>query len=164
MRPLLAGREEAIGVLANGVDVTAFAPGPAPRRLRQRYGLGDGDQVALLVGALDKAHYFKGVDVFLQALSRLPAHVHGLIVGDGDLRPAYQAQAVTLGIADRVAFAGRVPGGDLADHYRFADVTVLPSTTMGEAFGLVLVESSGLRHAGDRQQPARGAHRGDRRH
>ena len=141
VRPMLAGREEAIGELANGVDVTAFTPGPAPAHLRQRYGLGDGDQVALLAGALDRAHYFKGVDVFLQALSRLPAHVHGVIVGDGDLRPSYQTQAVALGIADRVAFAGRVADGDLADHYRLADVTVLPSTTMGEAFGLVLVES-----------------------
>jgi glycosyltransferase involved in cell wall biosynthesis len=141
VRPMLAGREGIIGELPNGVDVTAFTPGPAPAHLSRRYGLGSGDQVALLVGALDQAHYFKGVELFLRALSRLPAHVHGVIVGDGDLRPAYQAQAQALGLADRVAFAGRVPDGELADHYRLADVTVLPSTTMGEAFGLVLVES-----------------------
>lgn len=141
VRPLLTGREQSIGELANGVDVTAFAPGPAPEPLQARYGLGPDDQVALLVAALDQAHYFKGVDIFLHALSRLPAHVHGVIVGDGDLRPVYQAQADALGMAQRISFAGRVPDGELADHYRLADVTVLPSTTMGEAFGLVLVES-----------------------
>ncbi len=141
VRPMLAGREGVISELANGVDVAAFAPGPTPQHLRQRYGLHDGDQVALLVGALDQAHYFKGVDVFLQALSRLPSHVHGVIVGDGDLRPAYQARATALGIANRVVFTGRAPAVELADHYRLADVTVLPSTTMGEAFGLVLLES-----------------------
>jgi glycosyltransferase involved in cell wall biosynthesis len=34
-----------------------------------------------------------------------------------------------------------VSEADLPRYYRLADVTVLPSTTMGEAFGLVLVES-----------------------
>jgi glycosyltransferase involved in cell wall biosynthesis len=138
---MLAGREEIVGELPNGVDVVAFAPGPTPEHLQERYRLSDGDQVALLVAALDQAHYFKGVDVFIQALSQQPAHLHGVIVGDGDLRPAYQAQADALGMAQRVSFAGRVPDGELAEHYRLADVTVLPSTTMGEAFGLVLIES-----------------------
>ena len=141
VRPMLAGREEIIGELANGVDVAAFTPGPAPQQLCQRYGLDDTDQVALLIGALDQAHYFKGVDIFLQAVSTLPPHVHGVVVGDGDLRPVYQAQAVTLGVGKRVHFGGRVADGDLAGHYQMADVTVLPSTTMGEAFGLVLLES-----------------------
>ena len=141
VRPMMTGREQTIGELANGVDVTAFIPGPAPQHLRERYGLRDGDQVALLVGGLDQAHYFKGVDIFLQALSGLPAHVHGVLVGDGDLRPSYQARAAALGMTERIIFAGRVPDSELADYYRLADVTVLPSTTMGEAFGLVLVES-----------------------
>lgn len=141
VRPMLAGRERMIGELPNGVDVTVFAPGPAPQRLRAQYGLSAGDQVALLVAALDQAHYFKGVDIFLQALSRLPAHSHGVIVGDGDLALAYRAQAQARGMGGRIHFAGRVSDGELAEHYKLADVTVLPSTTMGEAFGLVLVES-----------------------
>lgn len=141
VRSMLTGRVQIIGELPNGVDVVAFTPRAAPQPLRARYGLGADAQTALLVAALDQPHYFKGVDIFLHALSRLPASVHGLIVGDGDLRPAYQAQADALGMAQRISFAGRVPDGELADHYRLADVTVLPSTTMGEAFGLVLVES-----------------------
>lgn len=141
VRPMLAGREKIIGELPNGVDVTAFAPGPAPQRLRAQYGLNDESQVALLVAALDQAHYFKGVDDFLHALSRLPVHVHGVIVGDGDLAPTYRAQAQALGMGGRIHFAGRVSDSELAEHYRLADVTALPSTTMGEAFGLVLVES-----------------------
>jgi glycosyltransferase involved in cell wall biosynthesis len=40
-----------------------------------------------------------------------------------------------------VRFVGRVSDADLPRYYRLADVTVLPSVTMGEAFGLVLVES-----------------------
>lgn len=141
VRPMLTGREQIIDELPNGVDVAAFTPNAAPQSLRARYGLGADTQTALLVAALDQPHYFKGVDIFLHALSRLPATVHGLIVGDGALHSAYQMQADALGLGGRIRFAGRVPTDELADHYRLADVTVLPSTTMGEAFGLVLVES-----------------------
>jgi glycosyltransferase involved in cell wall biosynthesis len=99
------------------------------------------DKVVLLVAGLDRAHYFKGVDVFLSALSWLPPYVKGIIVGDGDLRGDYEVNARLMGVGARVHFAGRVPAAALPAYYRLADVTVLPSTTMGEAFGLVLVES-----------------------
>jgi glycosyltransferase involved in cell wall biosynthesis len=97
----------------------------------------------LFVGALDRAHYFKGMPILLAALARLQQdpHVRLLVVGDGDLRPAYQRQAQTLGVGDRVVFCGRVSDRELPAHYRLADLLVLPSTTMGEAFGLVLLEA-----------------------
>jgi len=46
-----------------------------------------------------------------------------------------------LKIESRVAFAGRVTYTTLREFYQLADVTILPSTTRGEAFGLVLLES-----------------------
>lgn len=141
VRPLLRGREAQIGELPNGVDTTAFTPGPTDADLRSQHQLSTEDRVALLVAGLDRAHYFKGVEVFLQALAQLPREIKGVIVGDGDLRASYQATANTLGLSDRVRFAGRVSDADLPRYYRLADVTVLPSVTMGEAFGLVLVES-----------------------
>jgi glycosyltransferase involved in cell wall biosynthesis len=140
-RKLLKGREAHIGELSNGVDTSFFTPGAAPPVLHQKYALEAGERVVLLVAALDSAHYFKGVEVLLEALTRLPANVKAVIVGDGDLRTAYEQKADRLGLADRVRFAGRVPETDLPDMYRLADVTVLPSLTMGEAFGLVLIES-----------------------
>jgi glycosyltransferase involved in cell wall biosynthesis len=141
VRPMLRGREQRIGELPNGVDIEHFTPAPASAELRAAYRLKDGDRVALLVASLDRAHYFKGVHVFLEALAQLPDAVHGVIVGDGDLHASYAVAAERLGIATRVVFAGRVSDTALPDHYRLADVTVLPSVTMGEAFGLVLVES-----------------------
>lgn len=140
-RALLRGREHVIDALPNGVDTRIFHPGEAPVDLRARHRLEPSDQVALLVAALDRAHYFKGVEVFLQALAQLPSAVKGVIVGDGELREHYAAVAHRAGLGGRVAFAGRVRQADLPCYYRLADVTVLPSTTMGEAFGLVLVES-----------------------
>ena len=140
VRPMLAGRERQVGELPNGVDVLRFQPGPRPLALRQRLGLAADDRVALLVAGLDRAHAFKGVPVLLRALQSLPT-VRAVVVGDGDQRAAYEQVARQLGVAARVCFAGRVDDDALPDYYRLAEVTVLPSTTAGEAFGLVLVES-----------------------
>ncbi|HEX6292760.1 MAG TPA: glycosyltransferase family 4 protein [Herpetosiphonaceae bacterium] len=141
VRPLLRGGEAHIGELPNGVDTSCFTPGPPDAGLREDHALSPDDRVALLVAGLDRAHYFKGVDVFLHALAALPPQITGVIVGDGDLRASYETTAANLGLSRRVVFAGRVSDAELPRYYRMADVTVLPSVTMGEAFGLVLVES-----------------------
>jgi glycosyltransferase involved in cell wall biosynthesis len=141
VRQMLRGRRQTVAELHNGVDTSRFTPAPAGLDLRLRHGLEPGSLVALLVAALDRAHYFKGVYLFLKALSYLPEPITAVIVGDGDMRRAYMTEARELGVERRVVFAGRVSDGELADYYRMADLTVLPSVTMGEAFGLVLVES-----------------------
>ena len=140
IRPLLKGREDRIGELPNGVDTLKFSPGKAPDDLVEYFKPGLRRPTALLVATLDRPHYFKGVNVFLNALARLPDHYQGIIVGSGSLQPSYKAYAQSLELDGRVLFAGRVPEADLPNYYRLADVVVLPSTTMGEAFGLVLVE------------------------
>ncbi len=138
---LLAAGKLRAEELPNGVDPETFTPGARPADLEQRYGLA-GKQVVLFVGVLDRAHTFKGVPLLLRALAQAERQDLVLIVvGAGDMRSAYADQAHTLGLSDRVHFAGFVPDDRLPDYYRLADVTVLPSTTMGEAFGLVLVES-----------------------
>ncbi|NCC37312.1 MAG: glycosyltransferase family 1 protein [Chloroflexia bacterium] len=139
-RPLVHASSVCIRELPNGVDVNTFAPGSGVA-LRQRLGVGTAQPLVLLVGGLDRAHYFKGVSILLHALAALPSSVQAMIVGDGDLRSDYEATAAQLGLAERVAFVGRVSDAELPEYYRAADVTVLPSTTMGEAFGLVLIES-----------------------
>ena len=141
IRRLLQESESIIDALPNGVDVHRFTPGELSPALRQQYGVNPEDRVVLLVAALDSAHYFKGVPVLLDALAQLPKQVKAVLVGDGDLRTTYEDQTRALGLANRVFFAGRVSEESLVDHYRLADVTVLPSITMGEAFGLVLLES-----------------------
>jgi glycosyltransferase involved in cell wall biosynthesis len=112
----------------------------------------------LFVGNLDKAHYFKGVDVLLKAFKKISVGTQDfafnerrtqdfaflqklIIVGDGDLRLTYEQQAKALKISDRVYFAGRVSDEDLACYYYLSDLVVLPSITSAEAFGLVLVEA-----------------------
>ena len=94
------------------------------------------------MGGLDKAHYFKGVDVLIKALPMLHVTCYILhVVGDGDLRSEYERLATRLGIADKVNFISKVPNNDLPKYYQQCDVFVLPSINQGEAFGMVLLEA-----------------------
>jgi glycosyltransferase involved in cell wall biosynthesis len=126
--------------IPNGVDTDRFRPGLDGSAVRERHGIAPGAPLAVFVGALDRPHYFKGLPGLQEAVAWLP-QASVLVVGDGALRATYERQASELGIADRVHFAGRVSDEELPLHYAAADVTVLPSVTRGEAFGLVLVEA-----------------------
>jgi glycosyltransferase involved in cell wall biosynthesis len=141
IRPILRGREDRIDHLPNGVDTVLFSPMKVFRNDYLPWDFDLGDYLVVMVASLDQAHYFKGIEVFLQALIALPHRVKGLIIGDGDLRPHYETLSKALNLERRISFAGCVTGSVLPDYYRIADVTVLPSVTMGEAFGLVLLES-----------------------
>jgi glycosyltransferase involved in cell wall biosynthesis len=125
-----------------GVDLERFHPGK-DAELRSQYGIPHNTPVLLFVGGLDSAHAFKGVLELLQALSMiLDMNWHLLIVGDGNLRETYQAQAQDLGIASRVTFAHSVTDEELPRHFRAADFHLFPSTKRAEAFGLVALEAA----------------------
>lgn len=126
-------------VVPNGVETTTFRPDGDPSWLRQRIGVADSIPVALFVGGLDRPHFFKGLSVLIEALKDVP-DVHLAVVGDGDLRPDYETRANAVA-PRRVHFLGKVPLVDLVRCYAGALVTVLPSTSRGEAFGMVLAES-----------------------
>jgi glycosyltransferase involved in cell wall biosynthesis len=142
LAPLMRARPGLVGELPNGVDVARFHPGVDGEPLRARYGLERDARVVLFVGALDRAHYFKGVEVLLQAVARNDdPSTRLVVVGEGNLRSTYQAWTAELGLEDRVVFCGRVSDEELPAHYALCDLLVLPSVTMGEAFGVVLLEA-----------------------
>ena len=114
--------------------------------LRDRFRIGPRERIVLFVGGLDRAHYFKGVEVLLRAFLQLRSQPKTpravlVIVGDGNLRADYERLASALGIRDRVIFLGRVGTEELPAAYRLADVVVLPSVDRSEAFGIVLLEA-----------------------
>jgi glycosyltransferase involved in cell wall biosynthesis len=127
-----------------GVDTIRFAPREKSLELFGKYKMDPTKPTALFVGGMDRAHYFKGVPILLEAVARcvkqgLPMQV--LCVGDGDLRSSFEARARELDIEENVRWTGRVSHDELPMHYAMADVCVLPSTTRGEAFGMVLIEA-----------------------
>jgi teichuronic acid biosynthesis glycosyltransferase TuaC len=62
-----------------------------------------------------------------------------VVVGDGPERPALQALARELGVADRVELRGQLPPGPAAAAAQSASAFVLPS--VDEAFGVAYVEA-----------------------
>jgi teichuronic acid biosynthesis glycosyltransferase TuaC len=62
-----------------------------------------------------------------------------VVVGDGPERAPLEALAASLGVADRVAFLGRLAPGDAVATARRASLFVLPS--IDEAFGVAYVEA-----------------------
>jgi asparagine synthase (glutamine-hydrolysing) len=128
-------------ILPNCVDLSAFTPGQKSRSLIERYGLKD-RAVLLTVGRLAVEERYKGVDEVIEVLPRLVQKIPNLvylIVGDGADRGRLQEKARNLGMKDRVVFAGKIPESEKADHYRLADVYIMPG--YGEGFGIVYLEA-----------------------
>lgn len=131
-------------VMPCAVDTVRFTPSGKNRELLTQYGLTKDHTVILFVGGLDSAHYFKGVDLLIDAFAFIAPNIpqtHLIIVGDGNLRKSYEQHAARTSLSDRIHFAGSVSDDDLPCYYASADVTVLPSLDASEAFGIALIES-----------------------
>jgi len=124
-----------------GADTRIFKPQEKDKELLEKYGITPEQKTILFVSALDKQHYFKGLDNLLEAVARLNLSVKLLIIGRGSLTPYYQKKAEELGIGDKVHFVGYVSDFDLSKYYNICDLFVLPSTDRSEAFGLVYTEA-----------------------
>ncbi|GAB2449330.1 glycosyltransferase family 4 protein [Nocardioides hungaricus] len=116
-----------------GVDGTLFHPAGEPRESRVLY-----------VGRVEQSSRWKGLHVLVDALPRLRERLPRVrleVVGDGDDVVPLQKRAADLGVADVVDWAGRLDHADLPARYRRAGVTVLPSLTESESFGMALAEA-----------------------
>jgi len=123
-----------------GVDAEKFSPAPPRQDLVDKFGLFSGRTI-LFVGGLDRAHYFKGLEVLIRAKAEV-VNAKILVVGDGDLRPYYEKMVADLNLKNQIIFAGSLPAEDLPAYYNLADVVVLPSLDQSEAFGMVLIEAA----------------------
>ena len=128
-------------LLPNAIHLDRYAAGPKPQYLLDRYGL-HGATVLLTVARLPGRERYKGVDEIMTLLPTLLAQdptVRYLVAGDGDDRSRLQAKAKQLSIDDKVVFAGMIDETEKADHFRVADVFVMPGR--GEGFGFVFLEA-----------------------
>jgi glycosyltransferase involved in cell wall biosynthesis len=134
----VAGDGIPVHVVRRGVDRDRFQPGDRGEA-RARLGWDPSRAALVWVGRMVPV---KGLDVLIDAcvaLDRRGLDVSLHLAGDGPLAAALRRQVEQAGIARKVDFAGTVPHGHLADWYRAADVTVLPS--LSEGVPNVLLES-----------------------
>ena len=144
---LYAADPDRVHTIAPGVDLDRYQSGDQAIA-RAAVGVPTDALVLLFVGRIQP---LKAPDILLRATARLVEDdpdlarrlrviVVGAPSGTGLDEPhALQNLAAHLGIAEQVRFERPVSPDRLADFYRAADVTVVPS--YNESFGLVALES-----------------------
>lgn len=134
------GRAEQFEVIPLGLDTSIFADAAARRpRMRREWGATD-DEV--LVGIVGRLTEIKNHALFLEVAARYRAiprapRVRFLVIGDGHLRPALEAQARALGLDGYVTFLGQ--RDDPENFYPALDIVAL--TSLNEGTPLTLLEA-----------------------
>jgi glycosyltransferase involved in cell wall biosynthesis len=118
---------ERIQVVPNGINRAHFAQAPEVEEAKARLGL----QGRLVLGFTGFVREWHGVDriVAWMASPQAPAHAQLLVVGDGPVREALEAQAKKLGLASRVAFTGVIHRDQVPAHVAAFDVALQPAVT-----------------------------------
>lgn len=117
----------------NGLTAQVLHP-PPPERPYRTDGYGDYLFFASRLSPLKRA------DLLIRALAEpMAAHIRCVIGGDGEQALELRQLATTLGVADRVTFAGHLSDGDLVTHLaRCRGVVFVPQS---EDYGFVTVEA-----------------------
>jgi len=120
-----------IKVLYNGVDAARFHP-MSRQEARKALKISDDERVIAYIGRLSPE---KGVADLLEAMAwlrdKLQLTPRLVVVGDGLQRNKLERLAETLGLQDRIIWAGMRPNHELSPYYSAADVACVPSHMEG---------------------------------
>lgn len=122
-------RTDLVHLLPNGVDLQRFRPQPPPI-------------LDVTIGTVGGLRAEKDHGNLLRAFAQLGPAVRLLLVGGGPLEGELRQLATTLGIADRVEFAGAI--ADPAAHYARLSVFVLSSRTEQMPIAMLEAMACGL--------------------
>ena len=124
-------------VIPNAVDHRRFRPDVDGSAVRSKLRIPPEVPIVLLVGRIVP---HKGVEHFVEAARYVP-DAWFLVAGGGSSLDAMKRLALSMGVADRVRFLGRISDDRLPEVYAACDVFVLPSVSRLEAFGIVALEA-----------------------
>ena len=129
---------EKINVVPNGVNLNLFNGVERDYIFRRRFAM-DNEKIILFMGRLV---YEKGIQHLISAMPKILNGYHDsklVICGKGGMLEELQAQVNSMGISNKVYFAGYMNGKDVQKMYKAADIAVFPSTY--EPFGIVALEA-----------------------
>jgi glycosyltransferase involved in cell wall biosynthesis len=135
-----------IVTIPRGVDMDRFDPKvvstEAVKARRRSWGVPDAAKLVLLPGRLTG---WKGGEVAIRALAKLPDDYHLVLLGDAQGRDGFVAKldalAKELNVPDRIHKPGH--DTDMPTAYRAADIVICPSTDP-EAFGRTAAEAQAM--------------------
>jgi len=137
--------ENKTAVIYNGVDISVFKPNAAARdEVRREFWVEDHE--VLVVTVSNMRYEIKGYRYLIEAAAKVcreNPRVKFLFAGDGDLRSSLEAQALQLGVRDRIHFAG--VRQDVPALLNAADIVCQPS--LSEGFSNTLLEAMACRKA-----------------
>jgi len=113
--------ETRIRVIPNGIDWEKFRHLPDTDAAKAALGL----EGRLVLGFTGFVREWHGLERVVDVVARGAERVL-LVVGDGPARPAIEARAQALGVADRVRFTGVVERDAVARHVAAFDVALQP--------------------------------------
>lgn len=131
------GRPGQIKVIPLGLDLSVFADhGSRRARFRQELGI---DDETVLVGIVGRLTEIKNHKMFLNSVARLKGEsaLKFVVIGDGSLRQALEAQARSLGLESDVIFAG----GRKDPEYFYPALDIVALTSLNEGTPLTLIEA-----------------------
>jgi glycosyltransferase involved in cell wall biosynthesis len=133
-------------VLPNCLDPFFTPPADVskPAYLLQRYQLQPDQPVLLTVSRMHHQEAYKGYDKVLECLpALLSRHPRLVYLLAGDCAPVEKARLdqliQSMHLKTHIRFSGYIKEEELNDHYRLADLFVMPST--GEGFGIAFIEA-----------------------
>jgi glycosyltransferase involved in cell wall biosynthesis len=119
--------EDRICVIPNGSHPERLATAPDAATAKHRLGL-DG---RLVLGFTGFVRQWNRLDRVLELIARdgKTLNLHLLLVGDGPARPALEALAADLEVADRFTVTGVVEPDDIPAHVMAFDIALIPGVT-----------------------------------
>jgi glycosyltransferase involved in cell wall biosynthesis len=100
---------------------------PSGPDVRERYAIPAGAPLITVIGKVSRG---RGFELAIETFAALKARLEDarfMIIGHGEHRPALEALAASLGVSDRLLWAG-YHEDDLAEHYRATDVLLFTAS------------------------------------
>jgi len=136
-------KPERVRVIHPGIDPGRYEKMDRPscrKEIAAQFGFAPGEKIILFVSMNFE---LKGLDTLMKSLAILTKRPSApafrlLVVGKGTIRK-YGVLATSLGIGERVAFAGVIPTERLKTFYLASDLYAMPSRF--DTFGMVVLEA-----------------------
>ncbi len=133
--------DKVMNIIPTGLDLEKFYRGNYTdeeiRFMRESFGIDETEFLCVYIGRIAEE---KSIDVLIDMFSKIEdKSFKFMIVGRGPVTDSLKEQARSLGIEDRVIFAGEVPHDKVAVYYQMGDVFL--NASISETQGLTFVEA-----------------------
>ena len=132
-----------ISVIPTGIDLDKFSPSKHDyndiQALKTGLGIPPEDKIMLYIGRVSEEKNIREVLQYSKEYLRDNTGVKFLVIGDGPARVELEEETKSMGISDKVIFAGQRKWTEIAGYYQLGDVFVTASKS--ETQGLTYIES-----------------------